>query len=98
MAAASGQLFERDGAVAHEAGQRGVNRDDEGAGQTDDQRMGRHHQALAYADRAIALDPKLVEAYLHKATAARALGKTEVIQEVCQVLATLAPEHFCRAR
>jgi tetratricopeptide (TPR) repeat protein len=61
-------------------------------------RMGRHHQALAYADRAIALDPKLVEAYLHKATAARALGKMDVVREICQVLAALGPEHFCRAR
>jgi tetratricopeptide (TPR) repeat protein len=61
-------------------------------------RMGRHHQALTYADRAIALDPKLVEAYLHKATAARALGKTEVVREICQVLASLDPEDFRRAR
>jgi len=61
-------------------------------------RMGRHHQALAYADRAIALDPKLVEAYLHKASAARALGKTEVVREICQVLASFEPEHFRRAR
>ena len=61
-------------------------------------RMGRHHQALAYADRAIALDPKLVEAYLHKATAARALGKTEIVREVCHTLSSLEPEHFRRAR
>jgi tetratricopeptide (TPR) repeat protein len=61
-------------------------------------RMGRHHQALAYADRAIALDPKLVEAYLHKATAARALGKLDVVREICRVLASLEPEHFRRAR
>jgi tetratricopeptide (TPR) repeat protein len=60
-------------------------------------RMGRHHQALAYADRAIALDPKLVEAYLHKATAARALGKTEVVKEICQALAAIEPENFRRA-
>ena len=61
-------------------------------------RMGRHHQALAYADRAIALDPKLVEAYLHKASAARALGKMDVVREICQVLSSLEPEHFHRAR
>jgi tetratricopeptide (TPR) repeat protein len=61
-------------------------------------RMGNHRQALAYADRAIALDPKLVEAYLHKATAARALGKTDVVREICQVLASLGPENFCRVR
>ncbi len=61
-------------------------------------RMGRHHQALDYADRAIALDPKLVEAYLHKANAARALGKMEVVREICQALAAIEPENFRRAR
>jgi tetratricopeptide (TPR) repeat protein len=60
-------------------------------------RMGRHHQALDYAGRAIALDPNLVEAHLHKATAARALGKMDVVREVCQALATLEPENFRRA-
>ena len=59
-------------------------------------RMGRHQQALIYADRAIALDPKLVEAHLHKATAAKALGKMDVVREVCQALAALDPEHFRR--
>ena len=61
-------------------------------------RMGHHRRALAYADRALALDPKLVEAYLHKANAARALGRTEVVREICQVLASLGPEHFRRSR
>ncbi|MGO8836992.1 MAG: tetratricopeptide repeat protein [Limisphaerales bacterium] len=61
-------------------------------------RLGRHQQALVCADRAIALDPKLVEAHLHKATAARALGKIDVVREVCQVLASLDPEHFRRSR
>jgi len=60
-------------------------------------RMGRHHQALAYADRAIALDPKLVEAYLHKAAAARALGKMDVVRDVCHTLASFEPEHFRRS-
>jgi len=61
-------------------------------------RLGRHQHALEYADRAIALDPKLVEAYLHKASAAKALGKTEVVREVCHTLATFEPENFRRAR
>jgi len=61
-------------------------------------RMGRHHQAMACANRALALDPKLVEAHLHKASAAKALGKMDVVREVCQVLASLDPEHFRRAR
>jgi len=61
-------------------------------------RMGHHHQALAYADRALALDPKLVEAYLHKAAAARALGKMEIVRDICHTLASLEPENFRRAR
>ena len=60
--------------------------------------LGWHEQAMAYADRAIALDPKFVEAYLHKGSAARALGKTEIIREVCNALATIPPENFRRAR
>jgi tetratricopeptide (TPR) repeat protein len=60
--------------------------------------LGFHDKALLYADRAIALDPKFVEAYLHKATAARALGKTEVVKEVCATLATIEAEKFRRTR
>jgi tetratricopeptide (TPR) repeat protein len=59
--------------------------------------MGIHHKALEYADQAIALDPKLVAAYLHKATAARALGKTDIVKEICHKLATLEAENFHRA-
>jgi tetratricopeptide (TPR) repeat protein len=59
-------------------------------------RMGHHHKALEYADRALALDPKLVEAYLHKATAAKALKKMDVVKEVCHKLGTIEPEKFCR--
>jgi tetratricopeptide (TPR) repeat protein len=60
--------------------------------------LGLHEKALLYADRAIALDPKCVEAYLHKATAARALGKTEIVREVCDALAMIEAEKFRRAR
>ena len=60
-------------------------------------RMGCHDKALQCADQAIALDPKLVEAHLSKAAAARALGKMDLIQEVCRELATLGPENFRRA-
>jgi tetratricopeptide (TPR) repeat protein len=60
--------------------------------------LGLHEKALLYADRAIALDPKFVEAYLHKATAARALGKIEVVKEVCDTLAMIEAEKFRRAR
>ena len=60
--------------------------------------LGLHEKALLYADRAIALDPQFVEAYLHKAAAARALGKTELVKEVCDKLASIEAEKFQRAR
>ncbi len=61
-------------------------------------RLGQHDKAMACADRAIALDPELVEAYLHKGAAARALGKKEIVREVCHKLASIKPEKFRRAR
>jgi tetratricopeptide (TPR) repeat protein len=61
-------------------------------------RLGHHQHAMAYADRALALDSHFVEAYLHKGAAARALGKEEVLREVCGALSTIPPEKFCRAR
>jgi tetratricopeptide (TPR) repeat protein len=61
-------------------------------------RMGHHHHAIAFADRALALDEHLVEAYLHKGAAARALGKNDVLREVCSALSTIPPEKFRRAR
>jgi tetratricopeptide (TPR) repeat protein len=60
--------------------------------------LGFHDKALLYADRAIALDSNFVEAYLHKAAAARALGKMEVVKEVCDKLAVIEQEKFRRAR
>jgi tetratricopeptide (TPR) repeat protein len=60
--------------------------------------LGLHDRALLYADRAIALDSKFVEAYLHKAAAARALGKAEVVKEVCDTLAAIEPGKFRRAQ
>ncbi|MGH7992773.1 MAG: tetratricopeptide repeat protein [Limisphaerales bacterium] len=59
-------------------------------------RMGCHDKALECADQAIALDRKFVEAHLSRAAAARALGKMDIVQEVCRELATLEPEHFRR--
>ena len=61
-------------------------------------RLGHHHHAIAFADRALALDEHLVEAYLHKGAAARALGKNEVLREVCSALSAIPPEKFRRAR
>jgi tetratricopeptide (TPR) repeat protein len=60
--------------------------------------LGFHDKAMLYADRAITIDPQFVEAYLHKAAAARVLGKTEVVKEVCDALATIEAEKFRRAR
>jgi len=60
--------------------------------------LGMHEKAMLYADHAIALDPKFVEAYLHKAAAARALGKTEIVRDVCDKLASIEPEKFRHAR
>jgi tetratricopeptide (TPR) repeat protein len=60
--------------------------------------LGMHEKALLYADHAIEIDPKFVEAYLHKAAAARVLGRTEVVKEVCNALAAIETEKFRRAR
>ena len=61
-------------------------------------RLGLYDKAMVFADRAIALDPKLVEAHLHKGRAALALGKMDVVKEVCHTLASIEPEKFRRAR
>ena len=61
-------------------------------------RLGRHEKALEFASRALALDPNMVEAHLHKAAAARALGKTEIVREVSQKLAAIEAEKFRRAQ
>ena len=61
-------------------------------------RLGRHEKALEFAGRALALDPQMVEAHLHKAAAAKALGKTEIVQEASRALAAIEAEKFRRAR
>jgi len=61
-------------------------------------RMGRHEKALEFADRALALDAHMVEALLHKAAAAKALGKTEIVRQVSQTLATVSAEKFRRIK
>jgi tetratricopeptide (TPR) repeat protein len=59
-------------------------------------RMGCHDKALECADRALALDRTFVEAHLSRAAAARALGKMDIVQDVCRELGTLEPEDFRR--
>lgn len=61
-------------------------------------RLGRHEKAMEFAERAIALDSQMVEAHLHRATAAQALGKTEIVREICEALAITDAEKFRRAR
>lgn len=60
--------------------------------------MGRHAQALECAERALALDPEMVEAQLHRGRAAQALGKPEVVRAVSEALTRLPKEKFRRAR
>ena len=61
-------------------------------------RLGRHEKALEFADRALALDPQFVEALLHKAAAAKALGKKEIVREVALALASIVAYKFRRGR
>jgi tetratricopeptide (TPR) repeat protein len=61
-------------------------------------RLGRHEKALEFADRALALDPQFVEAHLHRAAAAKALGKTEIVREASSALAAIEVKKFRRAR
>jgi tetratricopeptide (TPR) repeat protein len=61
-------------------------------------RLGRHDKALECANSALALDAEFVEAYLHKGAAAKALGKKEIVREVCHKLASIKPEKFHLAK
>ena len=60
--------------------------------------LGRHAPALDCAERALALDPELVEAQLHRARAAQALGKADIVRAASEALTLLPPEKFKRAR
>src|SRR5580698_8939276 len=60
--------------------------------------LGRHREALDCAERALALDPKMVETQLHRARAAQALGKAEIVRAASEALAQVPPEKFKRAR
>jgi tetratricopeptide (TPR) repeat protein len=61
-------------------------------------RLGRHEKALEFAGRALALDPNMIEALLHRAAAAKALGKAEIVREAALALAAIEAEKFRRAR
>ena len=60
--------------------------------------LGRHAPALECAERALALDPQMVEAQLHRARAAQMLGKLEILQAACEALAQLPPDKVRRVR
>ena len=61
-------------------------------------RLNRHEQAQECAERALALDPQMVEAQLHRARAAQMLGRREIVRAASEALAKLPPEKFRRAR
>ena len=60
--------------------------------------LNRHAQALECAERALALDPELVEAHLHRGRAAQALGWPDIVRAASEALAKLPPEKFKRVR
>jgi len=60
--------------------------------------LNRHAQALECAERALALDPQMVEALLHRARAAQALGRPDIVRATSEALAKVPPEKFKRAR
>jgi tetratricopeptide (TPR) repeat protein len=60
--------------------------------------LGRHDDALKCAERALAIDPQMVEAQLHKARAALALGKREMLRAASEALSKLPLEKFQRTR
>jgi tetratricopeptide (TPR) repeat protein len=60
--------------------------------------LGRHVEARVCAERAIELEPHMVEAHLHRARAAQMLGQTEIVQATTEALANLPPDKFKRTR
>jgi tetratricopeptide (TPR) repeat protein len=60
--------------------------------------LNRHKEALDCAERALALDPTMIEAQLHRARAAQALGKTDIVRAASEALSKVPPEKFQKAR
>jgi tetratricopeptide (TPR) repeat protein len=56
--------------------------------------VGRHAEAVECAERALALDPEMVEAQLHRGRAGQALGRTELVRSACEALAKLSVDKF----
>jgi tetratricopeptide (TPR) repeat protein len=59
--------------------------------------LGRHQQAMECAECALALDPQMVEAQLHRARSAQVLGQMEIVRAASEALARVPPEQFHRA-
>jgi tetratricopeptide (TPR) repeat protein len=60
--------------------------------------MGRHQQALECAERALALDPHMVEAQLHRARAAQILGQMDIVRAATEALGRVPVDQFRRVR
>ena len=60
--------------------------------------LGRHAKALEFAERALALDPEMVEAQLHRGRAGQALNQPELVRAACEALAKVPAEKFHRSR
>lgn len=55
---------------------------------------GRHAEAVECAERALALDPEMVEAQLQRGRAGQALGRPELVRSACEALAKLSADKF----
>ena len=59
--------------------------------------LGRHQHALDCAERALALDPDMIEALLHRGRAAQKLGQPDTLRAVLEHFARIPAEKFRRA-
>ena len=60
--------------------------------------LGRHREAMECAERALTLDPQMVEAQLHRARAAQILGNAEIVRAASEALSRVPSEQFRRSR
>ncbi len=61
-------------------------------------KLGMPERALDHAQKALSLDPRLIEALLCKGAAAKALRRPDLIQQVCESLSKISPEDYRPAR
>lgn len=60
--------------------------------------LNQHARALECAERALQIDPEFAVAHLHRARAAQALGKMDIVRAATGALAGLPPDKFKPAR